>query len=183
MPLSNVQINWRLFRGERMYMAMLMRDGLVIKTLYEPMGATQFIWDEKEGKKRRYLTQGGATIKWSGRDIYIYDFDTPIPYRIADGYESIINNELGEDASQNEEREQIMDGEVETAVNEENIPAITQGLNSSEFDDVVAANLVGIALSELRGHPKEGDKLNFIGILISVVILIVIIWSLFGGGL
>ena len=183
MTLSTAQVNWRSLTGKRMYMAMLMRDDSVIKTLYEPMGATQFIWDEKEGKKRRYLTQGGATIKWSGRDIYIYDFDNPISYRITDNCYHAISNELDDDTYQNDNIKQTMDGKVETAMEDDNIPAITQGLNSSEFDDAMAANLVGVALSELRGNQKDGGGLNVIGILISIVILIVVLWSLFGGGL
>jgi hypothetical protein len=152
---------------------MIMRDNECIETLYEPIGATEFLWEETEGNRRRYLTQGGATVRWGIRDLFIYDYDSPIPYKMVRNSLKI-NNELLDKADNPD-----LDKEVMNAQAEGNIPKMIEGLSSSEFDDVVASNLMGHALAGLQGYPTGKSSIDIMHLLLIGGIIVIFIWAFF----
>lgn len=91
MALTGMQKFLYDWRGTPYYLALIFKDNQVIKTLSEPYGAKQFVWEtkEKDVPSRMYVVNQDAGFTWSNRTIFIFDVDDASGKEISSSGEDI----------------------------------------------------------------------------------------------
>ena len=146
MPLSEIQKSINQWKGRQYYMAMIFRGNNVIKTLNEPFGITEFLWNEKGGKKRRYLVKTNPDIIWNNRDIFLYDFD------------DVLGKEIPIDGSVPEKR------------------SIGHHEDPAEFQEIVGADIIRGALESMTESESKSVNIPQILVGIVVMIIVVFVF-------
>jgi|GEM_PF-2825949 len=168
MSLSAYQIWQHKRRGKRYCQAWIMRDNEVIGVDNEPFSTDKFEWGGK-----LFIRKDAPDLIWNDRDIYIYEYDNALGKVLH--VNDALNMSFDCDTNVDDAKKSVMD--IPDKDKNNNDVKIGSKIDPSWVSKYVGSHIIEDAI---RGMHQQERGVDFMGILMGVIVLILILFVFFG---